>query len=196
MENRVTTAPHCILELDNIVYITIHCQTYFSNEECNNICNTYCKWMFFFLSCVSSLQIFERCSCPSHMFIVYYIYTYAESCPMCDWCFRFWQLDLARRIAYSIEPNGSLLLQPLIKDHHGVWVCSATNRVASVQATTQVFVLGECKHKDSYLKIPYEKSVLLPQNASWFKNVFVYLCKPLLYPAQAGCLCLHSTSSG
>uniref|UniRef100_A0A3Q1H6Z4 Uncharacterized protein n=1 Tax=Anabas testudineus TaxID=64144 RepID=A0A3Q1H6Z4_ANATE len=73
-------------------------------------------------------------------------------------------VDLARRIAYSIEPNGSLLLQPLIKDHHGVWACSAANRVASVQATTQVFVLGTSPHVATSLSVsPGVKQA----NVSW-----------------------------
>lgn len=40
--------------------------------------------------------------------------------------------------------NGSLLLQPVSKDHHGGWECLATNRVATVGAGTVVTVLGEC----------------------------------------------------
>lgn len=47
-----------------------------------------------------------------------------------------------RHTSYSIEPNGSLLLQPVTKDHQGWWECTATNRVATVRARTQVFVLG------------------------------------------------------
>ncbi|XP_075935574.1 protein turtle homolog A [Anarhichas minor] len=52
------------------------------------------------------------------------------------------KVDVARRTSYSVEPNGSLLLQPLTKDHQGAWECSAANRVASVKTSTQVFVLG------------------------------------------------------
>ncbi|KAK2818926.1 hypothetical protein Q5P01_024487 [Channa striata] len=63
------------------------------------------------------------------------------------------KLDLARRISYAIEPNGSLLLQPLTKDHQGVWVCRAVNRVASVQASTQVFVLGTSPHAATSLSV-------------------------------------------
>lgn len=40
--------------------------------------------------------------------------------------------------------NGSLLLRPVSKDHHGGWECLATNRVATVGAGTVVTVLGEC----------------------------------------------------
>ncbi|KAK5851762.1 hypothetical protein PBY51_023290 [Eleginops maclovinus] len=54
--------------------------------------------------------------------------------------------DLVRRTSYAIERNGSLLLQPVTKDHQGAWECSAKNRVASVKAVTQVFVLGTSPH--------------------------------------------------
>ncbi|XP_040915450.1 protein turtle homolog A isoform X2 [Toxotes jaculatrix] len=63
------------------------------------------------------------------------------------------KVDLARRISYSIEPNGSLLLQPLTKDHQGVWECSSANRVASVKASTQVFVLGTSPHAATSLSV-------------------------------------------
>ncbi|KAM8744304.1 uncharacterized protein igsf9a isoform 2-T2 [Acanthopagrus schlegelii] len=63
------------------------------------------------------------------------------------------KVDLARRTSYSIEPNGSLLLQPLSKDHQGVWECSATNRVASVKASTRVFVLGTSPHAATSLSV-------------------------------------------
>ncbi|TNN46389.1 Protein turtle A [Liparis tanakae] len=53
------------------------------------------------------------------------------------------KVDSARRTSYSVEPNGSLLLRPLAKDHQGAWECSVANRVASVKAGTRVFVLGE-----------------------------------------------------
>lgn len=45
---------------------------------------------------------------------------------------------------YSVLANGSLLLQPVSKDHHGGWECLATNRVATASAGTVVTVLGEC----------------------------------------------------
>uniref|UniRef100_A0A3P8TC20 Immunoglobulin superfamily, member 9a n=1 Tax=Amphiprion percula TaxID=161767 RepID=A0A3P8TC20_AMPPE len=56
-------------------------------------------------------------------------------------------------IAYSIEPNGSLLLQPLLKDHQGAWECSASNRVASVKASTRVFVMGTSPHAATSLSV-------------------------------------------
>uniref|UniRef100_A0A3B5AQB9 Protein turtle homolog A-like n=1 Tax=Stegastes partitus TaxID=144197 RepID=A0A3B5AQB9_9TELE len=63
------------------------------------------------------------------------------------------KVDVVRRIAYSIEPNGSLLLQPLLKDHQGAWECSASNRVASVKASTQVFVMGTSPHAATSLSV-------------------------------------------
>lgn len=53
-----------------------------------------------------------------------------------------WQVDLLRHMSYSIEPNGSMLIQPVTKDHQGWWECTATNRVGTTKARTQVFVLG------------------------------------------------------
>ncbi|XP_041666256.1 protein turtle homolog A [Cheilinus undulatus] len=74
------------------------------------------------------------------------------------------KVDLARRISYSIESNGSLLLQPLTKDHQGKWECSASNRVASVKASTQVFVLGTSPHAATSLSV---SSGVKQANISW-----------------------------
>ncbi|XP_074545798.1 protein turtle homolog B [Halichoeres trimaculatus] len=63
------------------------------------------------------------------------------------------KVDLARQTSYSIESNGSLLLQPLTKEHQGWWECSAANRVASVKASTQVFVLGTSPHAATSLSV-------------------------------------------
>ncbi|XP_037341123.2 protein turtle homolog A [Pungitius pungitius] len=63
------------------------------------------------------------------------------------------KVDLARRTSYSVEPNGSLLLQPVTKDHQGSWECSATNRVASVKASTKVFVLGTSPHAATSMSV-------------------------------------------
>lgn len=54
------------------------------------------------------------------------------------------QIGPSPRSPYTVLSNGSLLLQPLSKDHHGGWECLATNRVATVSAGTVVFALGEC----------------------------------------------------
>ncbi|KAM4616840.1 uncharacterized protein igsf9b [Polymixia lowei] len=50
------------------------------------------------------------------------------------------------RSPYMVLANGSLLLQPLSKDHNGGWECLATNRVATVSAGTVVMVLGTSPH--------------------------------------------------
>ncbi|CAG5867238.1 unnamed protein product [Menidia menidia] len=63
------------------------------------------------------------------------------------------KIDVVRPIVYAIEPNGSLLLQPLTKDHHGEWECSASNRVATVKARTHVFVLGTSPHAATSLSV-------------------------------------------
>ncbi|XP_029024915.1 protein turtle homolog A isoform X2 [Betta splendens] len=63
------------------------------------------------------------------------------------------KVDVARRVAYAIEADGSLLLQPLMKEHQGLWTCSASNRVASTQATTRVFVLGTSPHAATSLSV-------------------------------------------
>lgn len=54
------------------------------------------------------------------------------------------QIGPSPRSMYTVQANGSLLLQPLSKDHHGGWECLATNRVATVSTGTVVMVLGEC----------------------------------------------------
>ncbi|XP_068609347.1 protein turtle homolog A-like [Brachionichthys hirsutus] len=74
------------------------------------------------------------------------------------------KVDLGRRTSYSIEPNGSLLLQPLAKDHQGAWECSAVNRVASVKAATQVFVLGTSPHAATSL---FVSPGVRKANVSW-----------------------------
>uniref|UniRef100_A0A8C5G1V3 Immunoglobulin superfamily member 9 n=1 Tax=Gouania willdenowi TaxID=441366 RepID=A0A8C5G1V3_GOUWI len=50
-------------------------------------------------------------------------------------------------------PNGSLLLQPLLKEHQGTWRCGVSNRVATVTADTQVDVLGTSPHSSSILSV-------------------------------------------
>uniref|UniRef100_A0A3P8UHB0 Immunoglobulin superfamily, member 9a n=1 Tax=Cynoglossus semilaevis TaxID=244447 RepID=A0A3P8UHB0_CYNSE len=73
-------------------------------------------------------------------------------------------VDTTRRITFSMEPNGSLLLQPLAKDHQGAWECSVENRVASVKATTNVFVLGTSPHPVSSLSVSVGQKLV---NVSW-----------------------------
>ncbi|XP_047426375.1 protein turtle homolog A isoform X2 [Mugil cephalus] len=63
------------------------------------------------------------------------------------------KVNVDRRTSYSIEPNGSLLLQPLTKEHQGLWECSISNRVASLKARTQVFVMGTSPHAATSLSV-------------------------------------------
>ncbi|TWW66701.1 Protein turtle -like protein A [Takifugu flavidus] len=63
------------------------------------------------------------------------------------------RVDLVRRTSYSILANGSLLLQPLTKDHQGAWECTVTNQVAAVRTSTSVFVLGTSPHAATSLSV-------------------------------------------
>ncbi|KAK7896621.1 hypothetical protein WMY93_021946 [Mugilogobius chulae] len=74
------------------------------------------------------------------------------------------KMDISRRVSYSIITNGSLLLQPVTKEHHGSWECSAANRVASVTTSTLVYVLGTSPHAATALMVsPGPKEA----NVSW-----------------------------
>ncbi|XP_010788372.1 protein turtle homolog A isoform X2 [Notothenia coriiceps] len=68
------------------------------------------------------------------------------------------------RSEYAVLANGSLLLQPLSKDHHGGWECLATNRVATVSAGTVVMVLGTSPHVVSSVNVDTEMN---QANVSW-----------------------------
>ncbi|XP_059193688.1 protein turtle homolog A [Centropristis striata] len=68
------------------------------------------------------------------------------------------------RSLYIVLANGSLLLQPLSKDHHGGWECLATNRVATVSAGTVVMVLGTSPHVVSSVTVIAEMN---QANVSW-----------------------------
>ncbi|XP_072244365.1 uncharacterized protein igsf9b isoform X1 [Leuresthes tenuis] len=68
------------------------------------------------------------------------------------------------RSPYIVLSNGSLLLQPLSKDHHGGWECLATNRVATVSAGTVVVVLGTSPHVVSSVTVTTEMN---QANVSW-----------------------------
>nr|XP_019949562.1 PREDICTED: protein turtle homolog A-like isoform X1 [Paralichthys olivaceus] len=68
------------------------------------------------------------------------------------------------RSPFSVLANGSLLLQPLSKDHHGGWECLATNHVATVSAGTVVMVLGTSPHVVSLLSVTTEMN---QANVSW-----------------------------
>nr|XP_049594051.1 protein turtle homolog A-like isoform X2 [Syngnathus scovelli] len=66
---------------------------------------------------------------------------------------RWTKVGLTRPLAYSVTPNGSLWLRSLTKDHHGIWECSVSNRVALVKAFTQIFVLGTSPHVATSLSV-------------------------------------------
>uniref|UniRef100_A0A671XWR7 Protein turtle homolog A-like n=1 Tax=Sparus aurata TaxID=8175 RepID=A0A671XWR7_SPAAU len=68
------------------------------------------------------------------------------------------------RSQYTVLANGSLLLQPLSKDHQGGWECLATNRVATVSAGTVVMVLGTSPHAVSSVSVTTEMN---QANVSW-----------------------------
>ncbi|XP_051922865.1 protein turtle homolog A isoform X2 [Hippocampus zosterae] len=68
------------------------------------------------------------------------------------------------RSQYFVLANGSLLLQPLSKDHHGGWECLASNRVATVSAGTVVMVLGTSPHGVSSVSVNTE---INQANVSW-----------------------------
>ncbi|XP_026178266.1 protein turtle homolog A isoform X2 [Mastacembelus armatus] len=68
------------------------------------------------------------------------------------------------RSPYTVLANGSLLLQPLSKDHHGGWECLASNRVATVSAGTVVMVLGTSPHVVSSVSVTTEMN---QANVSW-----------------------------
>ncbi|XP_071338565.1 uncharacterized protein igsf9b isoform X2 [Trachinotus anak] len=68
------------------------------------------------------------------------------------------------RSPYTVLANGSLLLRPLSKDHHGGWECLATNRVATVSAGTVVMVLGTSPHVVSSVSVTTEMN---QANVSW-----------------------------
>ncbi|KAG7253542.1 hypothetical protein CRUP_028924 [Coryphaenoides rupestris] len=60
--------------------------------------------------------------------------------------------------------NGSLLLQPLSKDHHGGWECLATNHVATVRVGTVVMALGTSPHAVTSVSVSAEMN---RANVSW-----------------------------
>ncbi|XP_059921425.1 uncharacterized protein igsf9b isoform X3 [Gadus macrocephalus] len=68
------------------------------------------------------------------------------------------------RSPYMVLANGSLLLQPLSKDHHGGWECLATNHVATVSAGTLVMALGTSPHAVTTVFVTAE---INQANVSW-----------------------------
>ncbi|XP_062870774.1 protein turtle homolog A [Trichomycterus rosablanca] len=65
---------------------------------------------------------------------------------------------------YSVSVDGSLLLSPLSKEHHGEWECSVTNGVSSITTTTSVTVLGTSPHAVSSVSVEVGAN---QANVSW-----------------------------
>ncbi|ERE72884.1 putative protein turtle [Cricetulus griseus] len=64
----------------------------------------------------------------------------------------------------QVDSNSSLILRPLTKEAHGRWECSASNAVAQVATSTNVYVLGTSPHVVTNVSV-----VPLPKgaNVSW-----------------------------
>ncbi|XP_061118059.1 protein turtle homolog A-like [Conger conger] len=87
-------------------------------------------------------------------------HAHGDPSPSLTWA----KLDRAARSPYTVAANGSLVVEPLSKDHHGVWECVATNRVGRVTASTTVSVLGTSPHAVSSVMVyPGTNQV----NVSW-----------------------------
>ncbi|XP_069856111.1 protein turtle homolog A [Dipodomys merriami] len=64
----------------------------------------------------------------------------------------------------QVDSNNSLILRPLTKEAHGRWECSASNAVARVATTTNVYVLGTSPHVVTNVSVaPLPKGA----NVSW-----------------------------
>ncbi|XP_037681527.1 protein turtle homolog A isoform X2 [Choloepus didactylus] len=68
------------------------------------------------------------------------------------------------RVQTQVDGNSSLILRPLTKEAHGRWECSASNAVARVATSTNVYVLGTSPHVVTNVSV-----VPLPKgaNVSW-----------------------------
>nr|XP_059864684.1 protein turtle homolog A isoform X1 [Delphinus delphis] len=64
----------------------------------------------------------------------------------------------------QVDSNSSLILRPLTKEAHGRWECTASNAVARVATSTNVYVLGTSPHVVTNVSV-----VPLPKgaNVSW-----------------------------
>ncbi|XP_037362582.1 protein turtle homolog A isoform X1 [Talpa occidentalis] len=64
----------------------------------------------------------------------------------------------------QVDGNNSLILRPLTKEAHGRWKCTASNAVAHVATSTNVYVLGTSPHAVTNVSVvPLPKSA----NVSW-----------------------------
>ncbi|XP_069334601.1 protein turtle homolog A isoform X2 [Eulemur rufifrons] len=80
--------------------------------------------------------------------------------PVISWAKVGWGL----RGKAQVDSNSSLILRPLTKEAHGRWECSASNAVARVATSTNVYVLGTSPHVVTNVSV-----VPLPKgaNVSW-----------------------------
>ncbi|XP_027695837.1 protein turtle homolog A isoform X1 [Vombatus ursinus] len=74
------------------------------------------------------------------------------------------KVDRGLRGEAQVDSNSSLVLRPLSKEAHGRWECSASNVVARVATTTNVYVLGTSPHAVTNVSV-----LSLPEgaNVSW-----------------------------
>ncbi|XP_066218147.1 protein turtle homolog A isoform X1 [Saccopteryx leptura] len=68
------------------------------------------------------------------------------------------------QVQVQVDSNSSLILRPLTKEAHGRWECTASNAVAQVSTSTNVYVLGTSPHVVTNVSV-----VPLPKgaNVSW-----------------------------
>ncbi|KAL2771462.1 protein turtle-like protein A isoform b precursor [Daubentonia madagascariensis] len=80
--------------------------------------------------------------------------------PVISWAKVGWGL----RGQAQVDSNSSLILRPLTKEAHGRWECSASNAVARVATSTNVYVLGTSPHIVTNVSVaPLPKGA----NVSW-----------------------------
>lgn len=63
------------------------------------------------------------------------------------------KVGASSRSLFTAAADGSLILQPISKDHQGEWECSSSNRVATVSVRTTVLVLGTSPHAVSSVSV-------------------------------------------
>uniref|UniRef100_A0A8C3SBE8 Immunoglobulin superfamily member 9 n=1 Tax=Chelydra serpentina TaxID=8475 RepID=A0A8C3SBE8_CHESE len=74
------------------------------------------------------------------------------------------KLGSTGRNGAQVDGNSSLVFQPLVKEQHGAWECTASNQVAQISTTTSVYVLGTSPHAVTNVSV---LPLLLAANVSW-----------------------------
>ncbi|XP_065276417.1 protein turtle homolog A [Emys orbicularis] len=64
----------------------------------------------------------------------------------------------------QVDGNSSLVFRPLVKEQHGAWECTVSNRVAQISTITSVYVLGTSPHAVTNVSV---LPLLLAANVSW-----------------------------